>query len=345
MSNRHTFGLVAQTEMNQTAAARPKIRQGLPTLALSFVVLVAAVVGLVVRGPQTAEALVYTYAFEPGQTRVYEMKMDMKVTPQGLPEMGQAIDGALNGTLKAKVTMKTVEVRKDGSAVLELTMSNLRGTGPLGVGAQIGSQTMRMHVSSNGEILGVDGQGLFGALDPTMMFGVSTGDAGGTFGSTSLFATFPDKALKPGDTWTQTQRIPFPFGDQELTVSTSGEHEGFEDSSFGRVARMSMTIRMPFNIAFNFADILSFAAKVGGRAVESEVPAELRSARMVMSGGMNGDMTALMPPGRGDLVKMVADMKMDLGTNIENVPAAFTQGAPQSFKMLADMRMEMVRIA
>lgn len=308
-----------------------KLRQGLPALVLAFAVVVAAVVGLVVR-PATAESLVYTYALEPGQTRTYAMTTRMVFTPQGIPDFTETMDETVTG----KMTMKVVEVRKDGSTLIDLAVSEVKVTGS-GVSSADEDGSIRMRISKSGEVLDIEGSGAFGGFDFGEFLGLADAGSNTTVGPMNVLPAYPSEAIGPGDMWTETADVPLPFGDAKMHMTARGEHQGFQDTNYGRAARMHMKMSMPFDFGFSFADIL---AETG-----EELPSELDAVRMVMGGSLLGDMTALVSPDTGDLVKMQMDMKMNFSMRMENAPAELTQGAPSNFRMLGDMRMKLDRIA
>jgi hypothetical protein len=104
---------------------------------------------------------------------------------------------------------------------------------------------------------------------------------------------------------------------------------------------MYLKMHMPFDFGFSFGEIMSMA---GEGAEAQSMPPGFENVRMVMSGTMDGDMTALVPPNGSDLVKMQADMKMNMSLRMENLTPELAQGAPENLSMLADMRMSLDRI-
>lgn len=323
---------VSQTKV---AEVRRGVRQGLPALLLSFGVLVAAVVGLAVR-PATAESLVYTYALEPGQTRTYAMSTRMLFTPQDIPDFTETLDETVTG----KLTMKVLEVRSDGSTLIDFSMSEVSTTGTDTSDGDVDAGSMRMLVSKSGELLDIEGSGdLFGGFDLGEFMGVS--DDGSSVGATNVLPTYPSKPIGPGDTWTESADVPLPFGNESMHMTATGEHQGFQETNYGRAARMHMKMSTPLNLGFSFADLLSGT----GEQLPDLAGSGFEAARMVMNGSLRGDATSLVTPGTGDLVKMQMDMKMNFSMRMENVPAELMQGAPTNFSMLGDMRMKLDRIA
>jgi hypothetical protein len=330
-------------ESTKVALTRPRPRDGWLALALSLVVIATAVFRVVLRSPQAAEALVYSYSFQEGQSRTYAMNMRMNVTPRGASQVAQAMDM----TMTSKLAVKAVKVNTDGSALLELTVTDVKFSGP--TGPQHGAfpkESMRMLVSRNGEVLEVEGSSVFGTFDPARLLGVPSDATGGTLGSANIFPTFPSKAIAPGDKWSDSQSIRMPFGDGTIKVTADGKHEGFEDTAYGRAARMAMRLEMPMDVSFTFADIFSLAGSAGAQseALKSAIPNGLESMRMFIKGTMHSDMDALVPPDGSDLVKMVADMDMDIAMRAENLTPQTAQGQPSSFEMAMKVRMEMSRI-
>lgn len=309
-------------------------------LASSFVVLVAAVVGIIARGPESREALVYTYSFKAGESRTYEMNMRMNFRPEGVAQVQDTYDG----TIRSRMVMNTVDVRDDGSAVVELTIKDIEVTGPTGPAAGgIDAQSMKMVVEPNGKIRSVEGSSVFGALDPLKFFGISGGGTGGTLGSSNLFPAFPDEAIAPGDTWEESQELPAPLGGKSFKVTVKGRHEGFEGTRFGRAARMRIHVATPIDFSFSFGDFFNQggADRTGGLA--AAIPANLDNVRMALKGAVTSDLISLVPTGGGDVVSMIGDIGMDIAFKTTGLPESSSQ--PAGYSLQGEMRMEFVRVS
>ena len=322
---------------------------------MSIVVLVAAVVALFL-GPQAVEARVYSYALEVGQTRVYAVSMQMSLRPQGFSVPGE--DEAIDETITGKMTMTVVDVAADGSAAIEMTMTEMTG----GASAAGPSEPIQVRVSKTGEVLSVEGGGLPG-IDLSTLLGGSGSGSSSSLGSMNIFPVYPSDAIAPGDSWTEDLDVPLPFGDGKMHITSSGKHEGFEDTRYGRAARVRMTYDAPMDLSFTFADLMGMLSEAftsggtgssgtgtsgPGKPPGTAMPPGLDRTRMVIGGRMDGDMVARAIPETGDLVGMQVDMDIDISMRVENVPqelSVLMSGMPSSFEMVGDITMTLDRIA
>lgn len=324
--------------MTTTAPARATSsrRSGWPALAAAFAVLVAAVVGIFVR---PAGASVYAYALTPGQTRTYAMSMRMAFTPSGIP----GVAGTVRETMTGRMTMKVTDVADDGSTTLKMTMTDVRASGELAEPGEFQNGTITMRISESGELLSVEGPNFFG-MDPSDFFGGTrqerTKDT--SVGSSNMLPSYPSEALEPGDTWTQTEEVPLGVGDNTLRMTMDGEHAGFEESAYGRVARMKMRFQSPLDVSMSFAEALGLTGDAAGA---EELPAELRAAQMVMRGSITGDLASLVIPDTCDMVTMGMNTKMNVAIGLENVPADVAAAMPANMRMVGTMAMKLNRIA
>ena len=325
-----TMGETTLTPASQTARA-----QSFGALVVSVLVLVAAVVGLVFR-PLTASALVYAYALEEGQSRVYSMSMRAAFTPRGIPGVAEKI----NETMTGKMTMKVLDVADDGSTLLEMSMSDTKVSGNLSEPGEVQNGTVKMRISKSGELLSMDGSSFMG-FDPSEFFGLPREGKQQSIGSSNLLPSYPTRALEPGDTWSQSSDIPIGFGNSTMHVSMRGEHLGFEESTYGRVARMKARMTMPLNLSFTFAEIMD----LNGEAASEPMPPGLEKARMVMDGTMAGDAATLVVPDTCDMVTMGMNMKMDVTMRLENVPSEIAAFLPPDFGMVGTIAMKLNRIS
>lgn len=315
------------------------VRSSWAAIASSIAVVIAAVVGLFTQ--DTADALVYTYSFEEGDSRTYAMSLAITFTPQGI----QGVTGPLKETVKGRMNMKVVDVADDDSMTIEIKLTDVTVQGPQADTsiADYQNATMKMRVSKSGEVLSIDGASFLG-FDPTEFLGAAGGrDNDSAIGSNNLFPVFPSDELEPGDTWTKSDDVPFPFGDQSVNVTSKGKHLGFVDSKYGRTARMNVVSDTPLDVSIPFADVLGRSGAGGGGT--GQLPPALARARMVLDGVTHGNMTARVLPDGGDLVQMVMLMNMDIAMSFEGFPPEAAQGLPTDFRMVGSLTMKLDRVA
>lgn len=313
-------------------------------IPLALAVVIAGAGFFLLRSTQTAEAYAFRYAFETGDTRTYEIKMDMHATPVGVPDVE-----AMDGSMRAILTMSVVEARPDGSAVVDMEISDVQMTPPQpGMPAGLGS--MRVTIGPDGAIRNVEGTGgLLGlaGLDPTAGFTGGPGAPSDSTNSQLFFPQFPEDAVAPGDSWTESTTFPLPFGDEEVKITANGQLVDYKDTAYGRAAFLNYHISSPMTFEFSLAELfeamLAFAESAGMEGgTATAPPPEVRNARFVFSGDMAMVADMLVLPESGDLVQLDGTVDMNIGITLEGVPPSL--GAPGEFSVDAEMRMSMTRI-
>lgn len=121
--------------------------------------------------------------YEPGQSFVVSTVMDLKQGEGGTP---MNMDMSLTSTS----TMKVVEKKPDGYAVVEVSVDDVK------------AQSANAMVSSmvQGALGGMKGSKTTMEIGPTGTIRGATGQAGNLTGLTGM--GFPDRPIKVGDTWT-----------------------------------------------------------------------------------------------------------------------------------------------
>jgi hypothetical protein len=313
------FVFAPESSARLRISARPLAGKRL--LAGTLAVLIIALTGFVVlSSPQEAQAVVYRYAFKLGETRTYDLQMTVDVTPTGIPD-AQPFKGKLGGA----VGLDVVEQREDGSAVVELTMSNLTFEPSIGA-AGFDPGTLKLSVAPDGRISSVEGTGgILGAAGAAMRSPVtSSGNPTDTASNQFLFPQFPAKGVKPGDSWTESSTMTFPFGDDAITMNVEGTHDGFEDTTYGEAARLKHAVKSPLDLTVPLKDIAP----------------ELQAGAVKITGDLSMTTTSLVLPDTSDLVSMDGTITTAMQMVFEGAPALAAQ--PLSFT--ATMGVKILRI-
>jgi hypothetical protein len=283
--------------------------------------------------------VVFKYALAAGQTRTYDMTIDMNFVPRA-----EGAAQPFSGKVAATMSFNVVKQLPNGAIVLDVAITNVKiDPAPQGTPPTDGSR-MRVTLAPDGRVLYFEGDG--------NLFGASGGGTGSLFAGSSqatgkaesqfLFPQFPTEAVKQGDEWTESSSFPLPFGGDEITINTKGVHRGFEDSSYGRAAKIQYTIQSPFDIAMRLADLAKVAAEqTGGEQIA--VPPEVANAVFKLTGNMTMDAENLVLPETGDLVKLVGTMKASMALAIEGLPSSQAGGAPSSMEFDTTMTMSITR--
>lgn len=320
-------------------------------IAVSIALVAAAASALVLRSPDRADAVVFRYAAAVGETRTYDVSMDMDMRAVGLPDAE-----SVTGSLRASMTWTVTETRPDGSMVVDVTVTVVESSLPDSDFPATGG-TMTVVVAADGRVLEVRGSnGLFTMPGMSGPLPGAEGENPADPGTSQFFfPRFPADAIAPGDDWSETNEVPLPFASGEsMVITTSGSHEGFEDTAYGRAARISQRVQVPMDIEFPLGEFFQaffegFAqgfSGLGNTGPSPTVPPELAAAKMIFRGDMDMDADALVIPSTSDLVEMTGDMRMRMEVELENFPPELAAaGGPEEFSMDGTMRMTIIRVS
>lgn len=150
-----------------------------------------------------AGAISFEYKFKPGQVDKYKTTMDMTMDMPGMP--AQFKNGSSNNTMTASfiTTQKVLSVNKDGTAKVEMTLSNFDmkiGGMSMNSLAKMMEQKTTMTMSKEGGIGGLEG------MDKASSGGMDTKSLFSQMSSYQM----PHKRINKGDTWVST--TPMPYG-------------------------------------------------------------------------------------------------------------------------------------
>lgn len=317
-------------ELGGTAAGRRRTYAFIA--AFSLVVAIAGVAFL--RSSSPAHAVALAYNFDLKGARIYDVSMEMKMTPRGV-DGAEDFEGQVDGTLVMEVRNKA----EDGSAVVVVRFRDVT-VEPAVADVPADWGEMKMRVAPDGRITDVRGSGgLFAGAGTTLgaplaAQGTAPADTAGT---QYLFPRFPDDLVRPGDTWDEDASVELPFGSKPLVMKTEGRHKGYADTAYGEAVKLNHSVSAPFDHTFTFADI---AAAIGESSLA--IPPQFSSAAMEMRGSTEMDADSLVIPSTGEAVEMkgVVDMSMDI--KVTGIPLPPGQGSEVGFD--AKITIDMTRI-
>lgn len=178
---------------------------------IPIVVVIAIAIGLFfVISRNKASGLNFEYKFKPGQVDKYKTTMDMTMNIPGMPSRLTGGSSALTMNASFVTTQKVVSVKWNGSANMEILLSNFQMSMPgmpAGMTPSMPDQKYTMTMSKDGE---------FGNF-------ISTGNtSSGLMDTKSLFNQMssyqlPGKRLKLGESY--EAKVPMPFGGQMRVIS------------------------------------------------------------------------------------------------------------------------------
>lgn len=196
-------------------------------LGLLAIVIVAAC------GSFGAQAHTVSLAYKAGDTYKYGLHIVMKYT---ITAAGLSIPFNLDMSAKESIAVKSVDA--SGTADLGVTVSNMSLktsiNGTTNTTTTTTAQSLDMKVAKDGRIVSINGT----AFDNTSFGGVS-GVQGGL-----ISAILPDKAVKPGDTWSKTFDQPNPFGVGSSQVTSNNTYLRDENNAAVIESKINGTLNM-----------------------------------------------------------------------------------------------------
>lgn len=313
-------------------------RRTVAALAAGIVVVLVAGL-LVVRMGGNAEGQVFRYALGQGTRRTYDLSITVSGAAAGVDD-APPIQGSISATMGYEV----LSTQPDGSSEVAFTLENLSSDPPGAFAPGTGNGTLRVKIAPDGSVTDVQGVGgIFGAAGASLdSLGGLPSSPSDTAGSQFMFPQYPGDKIAPGDSWDEESSFPVPFGDNTITVKTSGKHNGFEDASaYGRVAKFHHAISAPMDIEFTMAELFrSMSEALGGQA--GAVPPGAESAVMKISGDMSMDADSLVVPDTSELVRLDGTAKMSMRMVLEGLPSG--AGAPGDVAIDMTMKITMLRV-
>jgi len=245
------------------------------------------------------------YKFRKGEVDKYKVTMGMKMS---MPK-GAQMPGTMNVSMT--MTQKVLDVLPNGSAKVQVTMSNMKMSGP-GMPQNMSNmppQTMTVTMTKDGRMTNPAGAG---GMMGTM------GAMPGSDPMGSMGCLLPTKVVKVGETWKQA--VPMPNNSGKINyVSTLLS------------AALPLGKTTASKIKQNFSGRLDLGKMMGGAAGGGSGDMDL-----------NGSSIVFFSPTQGKLLKtsgrVSAKMRMSMPPNPQN------PGAPTKMNMLMDMTINMTKM-
>jgi hypothetical protein len=271
--------------------------------ALLALVLVAACGSI-----GTVQAHTVSLGYKAGDTYKYGLHMVLKYT---VGAEGMSIPLDLDLTAKENVTVKSVD--SSGTADLSIDVSGLSMkttvNGTTSTTTTATTSTIDMKIASDGRIVSINGSALANSSLPSM-----SGSQGGI-----VSAILPDKAVKPGDTWTKTFTEPSPFGSGSTQVTSDNKY--LRDEKVGSVS--TAVIESKINQSL---DITIDSSALGGSG-SSMLPSTGSGVQgIAIKGTSVSDVTSWIDTGAGRLVKTHSTGNVDATLTISMAAGATTPG-------------------
>ncbi len=258
------------------SAPAPRRRRGLAVGAIGVVLalLAGALVVVLTGGKDSAEAQPLTLAFTQGQSESYAIHQTM----QGQMTSDLMGDMPLDMDISEVVTWKVTSVDADGTATIEVSVSEMSGSvNGMAVPAQASAvPPVEIVVAADGRILSAGGMDLGG---------MGGGQGFGFPGMGQLTPILPDggEPVAPGDTWEKHFSQDFPYGDGTIEVSSTSTYDRNETVNGVEAAVIVTKLSVPMDFTMNFQDLIDSLGQDLGAAGATGIGA-IADASVVYSG-------------------------------------------------------------
>jgi hypothetical protein len=114
----------------------------------------------------------------------------------------------------------------------------------------------------------------------------------------------------------------------------------------GRAARIGLEMSMPLDLSLSVGEMfeaLASSLPSGGDA--PSLPPGVKDAKMIFKGSVGSSGSAVVLASDGDLVRMHADMDIDMKVEAVGFPSEMTQGQPTNLSVEGTMKIDVVRTA
>jgi len=300
-------------EPMEPQAAPPKRRTALVAVAIGVVVaLVAGITAFAITRGERAEAAPLALSFTEGQEQTYEIHqtMDGQISSALIGDQPFSMD------MTQVVTWNVVTVDEDGTATIEVTVSEMSGSMN---GAEIPSTPtppVEIVIAPDGRVVSVGGFDL-GALG-----GAGQTQGSGLPGMGQLTPILPDEGeeVAPGDSWEKdfSQELPFGSGAIEYTASSTYDRN---ETVNGREAAVIVTdFIVPFDLSIDFADVIEqLGSELSGPTGPGGVD-ELGDASLTTTGRGTFTQTSFVDLAAEELLRSRTIGEFELSMSLSGIP-------------------------
>ena len=214
-------------------------------LAVAVVLVVAAgLVAFAITRSDSAEAQPLALSFTQGQERTYDVHQTMDANISS-PLFG---DEALSMDVSQVVGWKVVSVDDDGTATIEVTVSDMSGTVNGTEVPSVPALPIEMQIAADGRVLSAGGLSL----------GAAESQGFGFPGMGQLTPILPDDgdAVSVGDTWDKEFSQDFPFGDGTIDFSATSTYVRNETVNGREAAVIETQMTVPIDATLDLAELL-----------------------------------------------------------------------------------------
>ena len=291
------------------APHEPRRRRWIVPVAIAVTVLLVAGISLVVLSrDDTAQAQPLALSFSRGQERTYDIHQTMDAHMSS--EMFG--DRPLKMDLRETVTWKVTSVDQDGTATIEVTVSDVGGSLNGEPVPSTDIPPLELKIASDGRVLSAGG----------VAFGGSAGTQGFGFpGMEQLTPILPDAGDKVsvGDTWEKTFSQDLPYGDGAIEFTASSTYARNESVDGREAAVIHTRLTVPLDLTINLSDLLDALGPELAGATGADLGI-LKDASIAYDGRGSLSQTSLVDLQAQELLETRSNGDFDISLSFQGIP-------------------------
>jgi hypothetical protein len=275
-------------------------------------------IGLALLLPTPASALQLRYKFKPGSTTTYRVMVASAALAQ-IPVAPEPVK--MQFSLELKTVQKVLSLSRSGVADLEWT--NSAGTMKMTAmgrsnSSKLPREVTRLKLTDRGKLLSYRAQPASGGQAPVA---APAGGPIGMEGADPMRAlaglNFPDRDLKPGDTWAAESKVDMGNG-QSVVMKIASKFEALTSYKGRKCARITTAFEMPMD-ATGMGGEGEGASMKGEGKVAGQVTTlfDYEAGRELYADGsvvmlVKLQMSGAMDPAAGQSLEMTSAMKLNV---------------------------------
>jgi hypothetical protein len=305
----------------EAAAPEPTARRRRSGPVIVAIVAVVALIAVAAAFTLTrggdAQAQPLALSFTQGQSQTYEIHQTLEadIDSDALGDRPFAMD------VTQVVGWEVVSVAEDGTATIEVTVSEMSGTVAGTPIPDTPVPPIEIVIASDGRVVSAGGLALGGAGQAQGL---------GFPGMGQLTPLLPDEgqAVEVGDSWTKEFSQEFPFGEGTIEFSATSTYERNETVD-GREAAVIVTeMTVPLDLTLRFADLLEQLGPEASGASDLD-PALFEDAEITYGGEGTVVQTSYVDLQAQELLRTEGSGTFDLVMGFSGIPGLEAAGATE----------------
>jgi hypothetical protein len=291
------------------APSEPKRRGWIVLVAIAIaVLLVAGVAWVALSRGDTAEAQPLALSFTQGQEQTYAIHLTM----DAIMSSDMFGERPLKMDLSETVTWRVKSVDQDGTATIEIAVSEVSGSLNGEPVPSTDIPPLEMMIASDGRVLSAGGIA-FGGSPDTQGFGFP--------GMEQLTPILPDAgdAVSVGDTWEKTFSQDFPYGDGTIEFTASGTYARNETVDGREAAVIQTQMTVPLDLTIDLSKLLEALGPELAGATGADLGG-LQDASIAYDGQGSLSQTSFVDLEAKELLQTRSDGDFDISLGFQGIP-------------------------